>query len=195
MKKWRAMFLSFAGAMLLTTGCVSLLPTDTSTTKSEWKSYPEVASTFDKIVPERTDTNYLKALGFSPDTSPNVKLLTYIDIIQIFMPNPGIQKSDLPEAVQMCIGAREKSYGYMIDLDNTRSHRRGNVFLDIFGFKRKTHIEGWKFKGLILINNDLVVYKLSSGEPKISRDEDSTHPLGPFQEMDKIVFSVVNVTR
>jgi hypothetical protein len=195
MKQQRIMVLLVAGALLLVTGCSSLLPTETSTTKSHWKSYSDAENAFEQIKPHSTDTNCLRLLGFYPPVSPNVKLLTYVDIIQIFMPNPGIRQKDLPEAVRECIDAREHGYGYLIDLQNTNSHRHGNVFLDMFGFKRKTHIEGWRFKGLILITNGVVVYKLSSGEPQISRDNNTTRPLGPLQELDRVVFSVVNVTK
>lgn len=184
-----------AGVIFPTAGCVSLLPSGTSAAKSRWHSYSEVETAFQTITPYRTDTNTLKLLGFYPPVSPNVKLLTYVDIIQIFMPNPGIRRKDLPEAVRECLDAREQSYGYLIELETTDSHRYGNVFLDVFGFKRKTHVEGWRFQGLILITNNVAVYKLSSGEPQISRDEKSTRPLGPFQELDRVVFSVVNVAK
>ena len=87
------------------------------------------------------------------------------------MPNPGIHKQDLPGAVRECIEAKEMSRAYLVELQDTQKKRHGNLFLDIFGFNRKTHESGWRFKGLILIDNDLVVYKLSSGEPQISREE------------------------
>jgi hypothetical protein len=189
------MVLLVSGVAFLTTGCVSLLPNEDSTTKSRWKSYAEVTAAFNRITLKSTDTNYLKVLGFYPTASPNVKLLTYMDVIQIFMPNPGIRRKDLPEPVRECIDAREQSCAYQIELQNTNSHRHGNVFLDMFGFKRKTHVEGWRFNGLILITDGVVVYKISSGEPQISRDQNTTHPLGPLQELDKVVFSVVNVSK
>jgi hypothetical protein len=111
------------------------------------------------------------------------------------MPNPGIHRKDLPPAVLECIDAREQSCAYLIELNNTNSHRYGNVLLDVFGFKRYTHEVGWNFKGLLLLKNGVVLYKLSSGEPKISRDDKVTRPLGPLQELDNVVFSVVNVTK
>jgi len=184
-----------AGAVLLTTGCKSLFPSSSSTVQSRWHSYEQMQSAFGKITPYHTDTNGLRLLGFHPSDSPNVKVLTYVDIEQIFLPNPGSRRKDLPDAVRECIDAREQSYAYLIDLRNVSSHRYGNLFLDVLGFKRKTHEEGWEFKGLILIKDDLVVYKLSSGEPRISRDEKQTHPLGPLQEMDRAVLNVVTIPK
>ncbi|HEX4645468.1 MAG TPA: hypothetical protein VH598_07645 [Verrucomicrobiae bacterium] len=172
------------GMLFLVTGCKSLLPDKSSTVESRWQSYAGVEAAFAEIIPYHTDTNGLKTLGFYPSVSPNVKVLTYVDIIQIFMPNPCIRREDLPEAVRECIDAREKSVAYQVDFRNVNSHRHGNVFLDVLGFKRNTHEEGWEFKGLILVKNGVIVYKLASGEPRISRDDKLIHPLGPLQELD-----------
>jgi hypothetical protein len=137
----------------------------------------------------------LKALGFHPSVQPNIKVLTYVDIVQIFMPNPGVRRKDLPAAVLECIDAKEQSFAYVIELQDINSKRYGNLFLDIFSFKRKTHEAGWKFKGLVLVKNGLIVYKLSSGEPQISRNDKQVRPLGPLQELDNVFFSVVSVTK
>ena len=184
-----------AGAALLTTGCKSLFPSSSSTEQSRWHSYDQMEASFAKIIPYHTDISGLRLLGFHPADSPNVKVLTYVDIAQIFLPNPGSRREDLPDAVRGCLDAREHSYAYLIDLRNTSSRRYGNLFLDVLGFKRKTHEEGWEFKGLILIKDDLVVYKLASGEPKISSDQKQTHPLGPLQEMDRAVLNVISIPK
>jgi hypothetical protein len=183
--------LVFAGLAILVCGCKSLFPSNTSTTESRWKSYEEASSAFDKIVPHQTDTNRLAQLGFHPSVSPNVKILTYVDLVQIFMPNPAISTQDLPPGVRECIDAREDGLAYAVELNNIHSKRHGNLFLDIFGFKRKTHETGWHFKGLILIKDGVVVYTLSSGEPQISRDDNQVKPLGPFQELDGVFFHIV----
>jgi hypothetical protein len=46
---------------------------------------------------------------------------------------------------------------------------------------------------LILIKDGVVVYKLSSGEPQVSNEDDIHHPLGPFQEMDGSFLNVITV--
>lgn len=80
-------------------------------------------------------------------------------------------------------------------MQSDNSHRYGNLLLDILGFRRKTHEYGWDFKGLILIKDGLVVYKLSSGEPQISRNETVRHPLGPLQELDGSILGVVRIPK
>src|SRR5579859_59347 len=194
--KWRViMTFVVVGMALLTSGCKSLFPSKVSVVESRWKSYSAVESDFAKITPHFTTTNDLRLLGFFPDASPNVKVLTYVDIIQMFMPNPGIRLKDLPDGVRQCIQGRERSWAYQIDLDTVNSHRYGNLVLDILGFKRKTHEDGWSFKGLILVNNGVITYKLSSGDPQISRNDTVRHPLGPFQELEGSAAGIINVSK
>lgn len=181
------MLLGILGAMLLTAGCRSLFSSSQSTTVSRWKNYDDVERAFQKITPYQTTVQDLRTLGFDPKGSPNVKILTYVDIIQAFMPNPAIQMQDLPAAVRECITAKEKSFAYLVELHDIRGKRHGNLLLDIFGFKRQTHESGWRFKGLILINGDLVVYQLSSGEPRVASEDKKVKPLGPLQELDTVI--------
>lgn len=199
-KKWPVklkmlMTLVVAGAMLLAMGCQSLFPSKSSTVESRWQNYAAVESAFAKIIPYRTDTNGLKALGFYPSASPNIKILNYPEIVQIFLPNAGIEREDLPAAVRECIDAREQSCAYLIELRNVSSRRHGNLFLDMLAFKRRTHEEGWEFTGLMLVKNGVVVYKLASGEPHIARDEKRINPLGPLQEVDGAVLRLVSLAK
>ena len=43
--------------------------------------------------------------------------------------------------------------------------RIGNVVLDVLGFQRETQTDGWRFNGLILLKDGVVVYKLTGGQP------------------------------
>lgn len=184
------MVLALSG-MIFTSGCKSLFLSSSSTVNSRWNTYTQVATAFDKIQPYNTDGNGLKTLGFDPSVSPNVKILTYVEILPIFMPNSGVHKEDLPSAVQEFIDADGDGIAYVVDLNNLKSKRYGNLLLDIFDFKRKTHTSGWNFRGIILMKNDVVIYKLASGEPNISTDEKKIRPLGPLQELDGAFFGVV----
>jgi hypothetical protein len=178
------MWLLVLAGLFLLTGCKSLFSHGESATGSRWKSYDKVEATFKTIIPYHTTVEDLQTMGFDPKISPNVKLLTYVDIIQTFMPSPAIRMQDLPDAVSECIKAKENSRAYLVELEDIHDQRHGNLFLDIFGFSRKTHVTGWRFKGLILIKGDLVLYKLVSGEPRVSRDVNRVKPLGPLQELD-----------
>jgi hypothetical protein len=182
-----------AGAMLLTAGCASLFPSKTTTVESRWKSYAEIDAAFEKIIPYQSNTNDLRTLGFHPSVSPNVKLLNHSDIVKIFLPNSAIEKKDLPRGVRDCIESPEESYAYLIELQKIHSKRYGNFLLDLFGFRRKTHENGWEFKGLILIKSGIIAYKMSSGEPKISRNETQVKPLGPLQDIGGVSVHIFSV--
>jgi len=180
---------ALAGSLLLASGCGTLLPESHTTVESRWKSYTEVKEVFDRVEPYQSTAADLKELGLTPEASPNIKVLTYVEIIQRFMPNPAITQADLDEPVRDCINAKQDSYAYELTLTDTHAKRHGSVFLDVFGFKRQTHETGWKFHGLILFTNDLVIYKLNSGEPQFAREQKQVRPLGPLQELDSAVVS------
>ena|SRR5712671_1475061 len=186
--KFRLFMLTLVLAgMFLTAGCQSLFSHSETVTVSRWKTYKDVEAAFGKIEPYHTTVEDLQKLNFDPKLSPNVKILTYVDLVVTFLPSPAIHKEDLPDGVRECLEAKEKSRGLLLELHDTRNKRHGNLFLDVFGFKRLTHTSGWEFKGLILIKDDLVLYKLSSGQPRISRDETKVKPLGPLQEIDSLI--------
>ena len=167
-----------------------MFPTDDRRTRTPWTNFMEAQAAFDKVKPHVTTVGDLRELGFDPHTTPNVKILTYLDLINRFIPNNSITKADLPPDVALCIEAKECCRAYELNLDLSHSYRYGNLCLDVFGFKKKTHTTGWQFKALIILKDDVVRYKISSGEPFVDRYEKKVKPLGPFQELDSLVTKV-----
>jgi hypothetical protein len=53
----------------------------------------------------------------------------------------------------------------------------------VLGFSKSTHITGWKFNGLLLIKDGVVIYKLTGGQPSIAHQEEDNNPLGPVQSL------------
>ena len=180
---------------LLTSGCAFLLPTSRTTTESKWRSFDEAKVAFDRIVPGVTSINELGALGFDPAANPNVRILTYLDVIQRFLPNQSITKDDLDPSVRAFIEHREEGQAWEVEVNNTKAKRYGNACLDVTGFVKKTHETGWQFKGLLLIREGRVVYKLASGQPNVDRYDKKVRPLGPLQELDGLLVRTVEVSR
>ena len=85
-------------AAMAMSGCGSMLPSSKLTYKSPWDSFEEAKSAFDKITPYETNTKEMQALGFDPFTTPNIRILTYVDIMNRFMPNPSVKKEELQKA-------------------------------------------------------------------------------------------------
>jgi len=187
-----AMCLLYLALVLTTTGCKALFSSSSQRTRTPWQNFDDAQAAYDKVVPHQTTVVELKSMGFDPLTTPNVKILTYLDIIQRFLPNNSITLEDLQPDVRACIESKDCCHAYEMDLDLTDSKRYGNLVLDIFGFNRKTKTSGWTFKALIIVKDDVVAYKLRSGEPNVDRLEEKTKPLGPFQEMDNVLSKVIS---
>lgn len=184
MKFSLAMCLTFLALVSLTTGCKSLFPTEDKRTVNQWSNFDDTQRAFDKIVPLQTTIADLRRMGLDPHTSPNIHLLSYLDVIRQFIPNQSITKDDLPADVKSCIECKDCCQAYELSLDIIKNKRYGNIFLDVLSFKRNTHTTGWNFKGLIVIKDGLVAYKLISGEPSVDRLDKKIRPLGPIQELD-----------
>ena len=170
-------------ALLFLGGCTSFLPKAEVITIGPWHSFQEVQAVFDKIVPDRTTVEDLKKMGLAPSVNPNITILNYSDILRRFIPSPSINAQDLDEGVKDCISAKTECIGFEIKQSMTKRARYGNFWADLLNFKRKTDVMGWSFDGVILIKNNVAVYKLSGGEPFIHQFEESRNPLGPLQDI------------
>lgn len=178
---------------LCLTGCSSrsFLPSSKDAFLSPWNSYEEVSSSFQQITAYQTNLEALNKLGFSPDVTPNIQILNHLDIMQRFMPNQSITLKDLDKGLQDCLAAQENCQAYEIFVRNINSYRYGNVFLDLFHFHRKTAITGWEFRAIVVLKNNLVVYKICGGKPKIDEVKCEKNPLGPLQRSERIVWEVI----
>jgi len=163
-------------------GCSALLPRSEALTVSPWQSFEEAQRTFDQIIPHQTTVADLKRLKLDPASNPNITILNYSDVLRRFVPSPSIDASSLDVGVRECLRAATRCQGYEVDHRVLKRHRYGNFWADIFNFRRKTDILGWRFNAVVLITDDMVVYKLTGGQPAIHEHEQSSNPLGPLQE-------------
>jgi len=168
--------------LLALSGCGSSLPKGEAKTQSPWQSFDEAKAAYDSIELQETTTDDLQELGFDPYSTPNVKILSYLDLIEVFSPNDSVKPDDLPPSVLACIKAREQCLAYQATPSVSSSKRVGNVFLDLLKFKRERIRTGWSFNALVVINQGVVVYKIWSGVPSIDEMESRKNPLGPIQD-------------
>jgi hypothetical protein len=80
--------------------------------------------------------------------------------------------------------------GFEVNQKVLNRQRNGYFLLDLLGFKRDTEISGWQFSGLILMKDDVVVYKLTGGQPSIVGKESTQNPLGPVQMLTSKMYGV-----
>ena len=178
------------GALLLclVCGCTSLLPRSKEGTASPWKSYGEAQQAFDRIEPGRTTVEDLKPLNLDPSANPNIAILNYSDVLIRFVPHASISLSDVDAGVRLCITAKTGCKGYEVNQSSVAKNRNGNFIADVLGFSKSTHTTGWKFNGLLLIKDGVVIYKLTGGKPSIAELEEDNNPLGPVQSLGGQIF-------
>lgn len=170
-------------SLLLFAGCASLLPSGKAVVNSPWQNFDSAKADYEKIVPGKTTIEELNNTGFNPHTMPNIRILNATDTINVFMQNPSMRIENLDPGVQKCSEMKASCMSYRIEPSIVHSKRVGNVLLDLLTFKRHTVSKGWELRGLIIIVDNVVVYKdPAGGRPSINTEEVQTKPLGPLQD-------------
>lgn len=162
-----------------------MLPSSREVTASGsgWKKYADAEKTFESIVPGKTTAAELKAMNLDPAKNPSVARLQTWQVRDRFIPNTLVTLADLDPGVRECVQAREACKAYEVSYVSTQTTRTGNAALDMLKLHRKTQTAGWRFNGLILVTNDVVVYTLTAGQPRIQQVEEKQDYLGPVQAL------------
>ena len=161
--------------------CSALLPKEAAVTQSPWESYQDAEQTFEKVVPYQTTVEDLKQLQLDPNLNSNVSVLSYSDIVRRFIPSASLNALGVDHAVQECLQANSACKGYELNHRVLKRNRYGSFLADFLNFHRKVDVVGWRFNAVILIKNNVVVYKLTGGQPAIHEHEEAVNPLGPLQ--------------
>jgi hypothetical protein len=187
-RRYAGLFASMAIALALV-GCggLGLLPYQTDIKNTNFKSYDAVQTAYESVSPGLTRESDLGKLGFDAAGSPNVEILSYLGVIERFIPRDSIKFDELDPAVQSCIAARDACSAYVFKPERLHEEREGNWFLDILGFERTTVNYGWSAEVVLLIHDGRVAYKVMSGKPHIHDYHDLVQPLGPFQDLGGVV--------
>lgn len=168
-------------AVIMLAGCDSMLPRSKAVAESAWASFDDARAAFDKLQVHKTRADELAKLGFDPFVNPNVTLLNYSDLIRRFVPVTAALAQSVDGDILDCIAVKERCRGVEVDINNSRSERVGSFFLDFLNFRRRTEITGWRFNAVVVLKDDVVVYKLWGGRPMIKDVIESRNPLGPLQ--------------
>jgi len=167
--------------VLLVASCSGALPKSEDKIKSPWRTFDEAFAAYEKIIINESTTADLSKLGFDPYLTANVKILSYLDLLVKFMPTNSIQMEQLPISVQSCLAKQKGCKAYEAHPGTVKRKRVGNAFLDLLSFKRRTIETGWRFNALIVIDDDVAVYKIWSGIPSVNSERFRKNPLGPLQ--------------
>lgn len=175
-------------AMLSLVGCgsLTLLPQQTDTANGGFKTYAELRTAFDQIAPGRTRASQLTRIGFDSSAS-NVEVLSYLGVIERFMPRDSVKFDQLAPPVRACILAQDRCTAYVFRPSITEAHRTGDTMLDVLGFDRTTVSKGWSAEVTLLVQDGRVAYKLMSGKPNIETTQEKVQPLGPLQDVGQAI--------
>lgn len=167
--------------LLAMSGCSTLLPDAKNDSEAPWKTYAEAETVFANIVPGKTTVAEMKAMGIDPLVMPNVSVLSHADLLRRLQALVTFEGELLDPAIRRCVAARQACYAFRIEQERIDRKREGNFWVDFLNFRRTTHVTGWNFDAMILINNGVVAYKSWTGKPNIRAIEQEHHPLGPLQ--------------
>jgi len=168
-------------------GCgTSLLPQQSENSNGGFKTYAELRTAYDHVVPGKTRASQLTQIGFDA-AQPNVEVLSYLGVIERFMPRDSVKFDHLAPPVRACILAQDRCTAYVFKPSITENHRTGDTMLDVLGFDRTTVSKGWSAEVTLLVQDGRVAYKLMSGTPNISSTTEKVQPLGPLQDVGQAI--------
>lgn len=173
---------ALALGLTLVSGCAALLP-KSSSDLSAFKSFEEARHAIEGLAPQKSTLATLIAMGIDPAKHPNTTLMTQAEVVQRLVPGSVLTKQDLDPGVVACIEARDACHGLYVVASHIASKRTGNFWGDFLNFSRRTDTSGWRFNAVILLVNDVVVYRTWAGQPVVNETEVRTNPLGPLQDI------------
>lgn len=169
--------------------CSNLLPQSQSHV-SEFQSFAQARGAVESLVPGHSTLATLRGLGIDPAKSPNTVLLTHADVVRRFVPAAVLDKQDLDPGIVQCLQARDTCRGLDVSASHIASARQGSFLADFFNFKRHTEVTGWRFNAVILLVDEVVVYRTWGGQPTVHETDVRRNPLGPLQDIGPSTISV-----
>jgi hypothetical protein len=164
-------------------GCASLgfLPRRNELAQDRtFQNYQDVVAAYSNIVPGRTRADELARLGFDAAVQPNSETLSYLGVIERFMPRQSARFDRLATPVRACITAQQRCSAYVFRPSQLEQERTGSVFFDLLGFDRTTIDRGWTAEVVLLMQDGRVAYKAMSGKSHMeSYHEDIETPGRP----------------
>jgi hypothetical protein len=169
-------------------GCSSLLPQARSES-SLFLTFDEASKAIDSLVPMKSNVAALSKMGIDPVKQPNTTILTHADIVRRFLPSSLLTRKELDPGVLACLDARDACRGWEFSAARILKARTGNFFTDFTNFTRRSETTGWRFNALVLLVNDVVVYRAWGGQPRVNEIEVNSNPLGPLQDMGPAIIT------
>jgi len=151
-------------------GCagLNLLPHRSDLARDQtFENYRDVVAAYSNITPGHTRASELTRLGFDVAAQPGAETLSYLGVIERFMPRESAGFDRLAVPVQTCIAARQRCSAYVFRPSQLKQERTGSLLFDLLGFDHSTIDRGWTTEVVLLIQDGRVAYKAMSGKPHV----------------------------
>lgn len=172
-------------------GCASLLPRSRAVDAAAFASHDAARTAFERIAPYRTTLAQLRDLGFDVRAHANVLHTPYPQWVAQLVPSPALGFEQLDVGIRDCIAAQQRCRAYEFRFGDRASARIGPFLPDFLAFRRVTRITGWRFQGVVLVRDDVVLFRNHGGESRIEHTEEQVNPLGPLQGLGQSVGSLI----
>lgn len=179
-------FLSFAASCLVS--CANLLP-KAGNESFYFNSFDQARNAIESLVPMQSRLPDLAALNLDPQHQPNTVILSFSDISKKFIGSGVLSKEDLGPGVSACLAAKDACRGWDLNISKIEKKRTGPFFPDFINYRRRTETTGWRFNALILIVDDVVVYRSWGGQPDVNEIDNQKNPLGPLQDIGPAIIT------
>jgi hypothetical protein len=146
-------------------------------------SFEQAQHAIESLVPMHSTVKDLEARNLDPEHQPNTVLLSFADISKKFLGSGVLSKDELGPGVSACLAARDACRGLELTISKIEKKRTGAFFSDFINYSRRTETTGWRFNALILVVDDVVVYRSWGGQPEVNEIDNQKNPLGPFQDI------------
>lgn len=188
MRTYRNLSLSVSlsmAALLTSCASVGVLPENSNKSQMPWASYADALTAYEAVKVNASTLDDIQTLGFDAAKVPNIKILNYVDVVNLF--GPAFKMEDMPDGIKTCVAAKEKCTAYAVRATQVKNKRDGNIAADLLGFQKHTSTVGWEFNATLILVADKVVYKLWNGTPDIKASSREFNPLGPMQNMSGLI--------
>lgn len=139
-------------------GGLGLLPYRSETQNSGFGSLAALKKAYRSIKPGTTLASDLSGLGFDAARGDNVQVLSYLGVIERFMPRDSLHFDKLAPAVQACIDARNRCTGYVFRTGEAPESRDAEA-TGGFVTSSRAAAATWSQDVVLLVQDGRVAYK------------------------------------
>jgi hypothetical protein len=143
-------------------GTLTLLPHQNDASLSKLLTCRDLAVAYARIQPGVTPASHLVRFGFD-STSANAQVLSYLGVMEYFMPRDSVKFDRLDAAVRDCIDARDRCAAMVFRSSDRSAAAPVDGFFSTIGFGATAAVQPPQVT--LLIRDGRVVFKAMSGIP------------------------------